>query len=93
MPRRDLVQYRRGTSQEWADVDPILMDGEIGYDKTWNQVRVGDGVRPWSALFPIAGGGQAPGTALQEHLNSSTPHKAYDIDLPDLALLFENGIA
>lgn len=31
-------------------------------------------------------------TVFQAHINNPTPHAAYDVDLPDLTLLFENGI-
>lgn len=31
--------------------------------------------------------------AFQSHINHPTPHKAYDVDMPDLSLIFENGIA
>lgn len=30
--------------------------------------------------------------AIEAHENDPTPHKAYDIDMPDLTLLFENGL-
>lgn len=39
-------------------------------------------------------GGESGGSllALQAHINSATPHPAYDIDMPDLAILLENGL-
>jgi len=30
--------------------------------------------------------------ALDAHRVEEAPHKAYDIDIPDLAILFENGL-
>lgn len=30
--------------------------------------------------------------ALQAHINSPTPHPAYDIDMPTLKYIFENGL-
>ena len=53
MPRNDLIQYRRSTASEWATANPVLYSGEIGYDTTNNQIRVGDGVTPWSGLTPL----------------------------------------
>jgi hypothetical protein len=29
---------------------------------------------------------------LDEHLASETPHDAYDVDMPSLTLIFENGL-
>lgn len=31
-------------------------------------------------------------TAFQNHINDPAPHKAYDVDMPSLSLLFQNGI-
>ena len=44
------MQSRRGTSAEWAAVNPILPDGEIGYDEDTRIIKVGDGVTTWSNL-------------------------------------------
>lgn len=30
--------------------------------------------------------------AITEHVNDPEPHKAYDIDMPSLALIFQNGL-
>jgi len=30
--------------------------------------------------------------AIQEHADAPTPHKAYDLDMPSLTVLFENGL-
>ncbi len=35
---------------------------------------------------------QAVVTKLAEHVNSATPHPAYDIDAPEFKLIFENGL-
>lgn len=45
--RTQLLQ-RRGTSAEWAAANPILGDGEIGFDRTAGVLKVGDGVKHWS---------------------------------------------
>lgn len=62
MPMKDLIQYRRGSADAWTGVNPVLYSGEIGYDTTNNEIRVGDGVTPWSGLGPI-GTGTAAGLA------------------------------
>lgn len=49
------VQYRRDTAARWAEINPILLDGEIGYVKdNPNQYKMGDGVHRWNDL-PLRG--------------------------------------
>ena len=48
------IQMRRGTSSEWNDADPILNEGEIGYNSTLGQIKVGDGSTIWSELTYLA---------------------------------------
>jgi hypothetical protein len=50
MPVKDTIQSRRGSSAQWSAANPILADGEIGYDSTTKQMKVGDGVTAWNAL-------------------------------------------
>ncbi|ATW62249.1 pectate lyase superfamily domain protein [TM7 phage DolZOral124_53_65] len=50
MPRKDLIQIRRGTSTQWATANPILADAEIGHDTTINKHKVGDGSKRWLEL-------------------------------------------
>ena len=49
-----IIQYKRGTASEWTTANPVLAEGEPGYDETTNTIRVGDGVKTWSALAPTA---------------------------------------
>lgn len=44
------IQMRRGTSSEWNDADPILNEGEIGYNSTLASFKIGDGESLWSEL-------------------------------------------
>jgi hypothetical protein len=48
MPQR--MQQRRDTAANWTSVNPVLASGEIGYDSTTKQMKVGDGVTAWSGL-------------------------------------------
>lgn len=47
------MQQRRGTAAQWAAVNPVLADGEVGWDRTNKILKFGDGVTPWAQL-PIA---------------------------------------
>jgi hypothetical protein len=41
---------RRGTTSEWNSADPILNEGEIGYNSTLTSFKIGDGESLWSEL-------------------------------------------
>ena len=41
---------RRGTAAEWAAVNPVLAEGEIGYEIDTRIMKIGDGVTEWAEL-------------------------------------------
>lgn len=44
------ILLRRDTSANWASANPVLANGEIGYDTTLDRIKVGDGSTAWSSL-------------------------------------------
>lgn len=51
----DRIQQRRDTAARWAEYNPILLEGEIGWvTDNPNQYKIGDGVNAWNAL-PLRG--------------------------------------
>jgi hypothetical protein len=44
------IQMRRGTTSEWNSANPILNEGEIGYNSTLTSFKIGDGESLWSEL-------------------------------------------
>ena len=44
------IQMRRGSTSDWNTADPILNEGEIGYNTTLGQIKIGDGSTAWSSL-------------------------------------------
>ena len=46
----DKIQLRRDTAANWASVNPVLADGEIGYEKDTKQIKVGNGITQWNSL-------------------------------------------
>lgn len=63
------VQLRRGTEQEWIDNNPVLWNGEFGFESDTNRFKVGDGFRNWDALpyfIDADGVGAAIAQALQD---------------------------
>jgi hypothetical protein len=44
------MQQRRGTSEQWTSANPILSEGEVGFETDNSQFKVGDGVNQWEDL-------------------------------------------
>lgn len=43
-------QITRKTSSQWSTENPVLLDGELGYDTTSKRYKIGDGVNNWNKL-------------------------------------------
>lgn len=48
------IQLRRDTSEKWASVNPVLMEGEVGIETDTKLRKVGDGVNAWNSLDYLA---------------------------------------
>ena len=46
----DRIQLRRDTAERWTQYNPILLEGEPGYELDTDQYKLGDGIRNWSDL-------------------------------------------
>lgn len=44
------IQIRKDTASRWADVNPVLSQGELGLDTTVGKIKIGNGVSSWSSL-------------------------------------------
>lgn len=53
------IQYRRGTAAQWTSINPVLAQGEPGYEYDTGKFKVGNGVQTWS-LLPYSSGTQGP---------------------------------
>lgn len=91
-------KLRRESALRWAAADPILADGEPGFEHDTGRFKIGNGQAKWSELeyFVPEGGGNFPdpdpgaGSTLTEHIDSSLPHPVYDSG-PSLNFLYENA--
>ena len=45
------VQIRRDTALNWTTNDPILLDGEFGYETDTGRYKIGNGIDIWSDLI------------------------------------------
>ena len=49
-------QLKRGTAQRWIEVNPILKQGEPGFEYDTGKLKIGDGIRHWLELDYINNG-------------------------------------
>lgn len=54
-PKRK-IQLRRGDSSQWVSANPVLSQGEPGYDTTTGALKVGDGLNAWTDLAGLGAG-------------------------------------
>lgn len=63
-----IIQIRRDTAANWTSVNPVLAQGEMGYETDNKKIKFGDGTTAWNSLayFTLdAGGGSVlKGTAV-----------------------------
>lgn len=56
MTKNAKILIRRDLAANWANLanNPILGDGEMGYEKDTGKMKIGDGITPWNNLpyFP-----------------------------------------
>lgn len=43
-------QFLRGQSEAWTRINPILREGEPGYELDTHKLKIGDGITSWNAL-------------------------------------------
>lgn len=44
------IQLKKDTSEAWRINNPVLLDGEAGYELDTNLMKVGDGIHRWLEL-------------------------------------------
>lgn len=56
------IQIRRDTASRWAASNPVLLQGEQGYETDTFKMKIGNGVDPYNDLpYWYNGGGSEPG--------------------------------
>lgn len=51
------IQIRRDTSSNWSASNPVLLQGEFGYELDTGFAKIGDGTTAWSSLEYFGGTG------------------------------------
>jgi hypothetical protein len=75
-----IIQLRRGTAVEWTAANPVLANGELGFEIDTTKFKIGTGLKNWSTLeyFIAEPAVQAAiASALQGHI-SGDPHPQYE---------------
>jgi hypothetical protein len=84
------IQVRRGTASEWSAKNPILGDGEPGYDLTNKIFKVGDGITRWASLSGISGGGSG-GIEINDLSSAVTWANVPDANITESSVVQHSG--
>lgn len=86
-----IIQLRRDTAAHWANNNPILGEGEPGYEKDTGRLKVGNGTTHWNDLqYFVLQEPEDANMTLIDHVNSEDPHPVYD-DGRSFELLYQNA--
>lgn len=71
MPAQTVIKLRRDSAADWASVNPVLADGEVGLESDSGLVKYGNGTSQWSDL-PYTTAASVK-TKVQNNTGSSIP--------------------
>ena len=74
------IQIRRDIALNWTTKNPVLLYGEVGFDMTENNIKIGDGITPWNSLEYIS----AKVDLSQYYTKEQVDDLIDRIDIPDL---------
>ena len=69
------IQFRRGTAAQWTTANPVLGNGELGYETDTCKFKIGDGATAWTSLDYVVGDNTSYGL-LQQGLAAARPAAA-----------------
>lgn len=64
------IQLKKDTSEAWRINNPVLLDGEAGYESDTNLMKVGDGIHRWLELDYINSGATAIASTASYAINA-----------------------
>lgn len=67
----DRIQLRRDSSARWAEINPILLEGEVGYEIDTKLRKIGDGVNRWNDLEYLRAEGISQETGNSQNITMS----------------------
>lgn len=57
----DRIQIRRDSASNWVAENPVLAQGEFGYELVTKKLKIGDGLSAWNDLDYFISTGGVPG--------------------------------
>ncbi len=67
------IQIRRDSAANWSSANPILSDGEMGFERDTKQFKVGNGVDTWNVLeYTVSESGGGEDLFIDGGLSNST---------------------
>lgn len=49
------IRLRRDTAANWTSANPVLLNGEVGFETDTRKLKLGDGTTAWNALLYVQG--------------------------------------
>lgn len=83
-------KLRRASAFEWIEENPVLFDGEPGFERDTGKLKIGNGIHTWTELSYFNAFDLTSGDSLPTHIMSELPHPVYD-DGASFTLLYENA--
>jgi hypothetical protein len=92
MATENIIQHKRATKSKWTELNYLLLEGEVGYEKDTGRTKIGNGVTTWNDLpyenaiptLITVGTSNCDFTSVVDALNSITdasPHNPYVINV------------
>jgi hypothetical protein len=53
------IKFRRDTAAAWTEANPVLAQGEPGFEHDTGLLKIGDGATAWTNLDYASGGGDS----------------------------------
>lgn len=70
------IQLRRDTASDWTSENPVLLEGEAGYELDTGFLKIGDGSTAWTSLDYIGGTGPSSLSDLTD-VSAATPTSSH----------------
>lgn len=67
-------QLRNGTAANWTSSNPILLEGEVGFESDTRKLKLGNGVSAWNDLLYVQGYDNPTFTTLAATGLATLPH-------------------
>lgn len=83
------IQLKKDTSEAWRINNPVLLDGEAGYESDTNLMKVGDGIHRWLELDYTNSGATAIASTANYAINAGA---LGGISAADWAKKFDNYV-